>query len=89
MSEKEFGIKFTMTDNGFKVEVNGNEALRNAHNDMKDAWKEFMNKASQATQEHHHHHKHSHSHCNCHNNQEHHDSCVDENKKEDLDITTE
>ena len=78
MSEKEFGVKFTKTDNGFKIEVNGDEEIVNAHHEMADAWKEFMGKARQVAKAHLQHHHHGHHGC-----------CDHEIKKENLDIKAE
>lgn len=58
MSDKEFGIKFTKTDNGFKIEVSGDEELVNAHREMGAAWKEFVRKARDVAEVHHRHHHH-------------------------------
>ena len=78
MSDKEFGVKFTKTDNGFKIEVSGNEEVVNAHHEMADAWRDFMSKARQVAKAHHHHHHHVH-----------HGSYDHEVKKEDIDIKAE
>ena len=77
MSDKEFGIKFTKTDNGFKIEANCNEEMVNAHHEMVDAWGEFMSKARDVAKAHHHHYH------------EHHRCCEHEVKKEDIDLKTE
>jgi len=76
MSDKEFGIKFTKTDNGFRIEANGNDEMVNAHHEMVDAWREFMNKARQVAKTHDHHH-------------DHHGCCEHEVKKENTDINAE
>lgn len=78
MSEKEFGVKFTKTDNGFKIEVNGDEEIVNAHHEMADAWKEFMSKARQVAKAHLQHHHHGHHGC-----------CDQEVKKGNVDIKAE
>lgn len=77
MSDKELDIKFTKTDNGFKIQVSGNEAIVNAHHEMADAWNEFMSKARQVAKAHHQHHH------------EHHGCCEHEVKKENIDIKAE
>jgi len=76
MSDKEFGIKFTKTDNGFKIEVSGDEEIVNAHHEMADAWSEFMSKARQVAKVHHQNHHHAHHGC-----------CDHEVKKENVDNT--
>ena len=81
MSDKEFGIKFTKTDNGFKIEVNGDEEIVNAHHEMADAWREFMNKARQVAKTHYQHHQNHH--------REHHGCCDHQVKKENVDLKTE
>lgn len=80
MSDKEFGVKFTKTDNGFRIEVSGDEEIVNAHHEMADAWKEFMGKARQVAKAHFQHH---------HQHHEHHGCCDHEVKKEDIDIKAE
>jgi len=71
MSEKEFGIKFTKTDTGFRFEVSGDEEMVQAHREMTEAWKEFVSKARQAGDTH---RKHFHHHdCCC---------CCDDEEKE-------
>ena len=82
MSDKEFGVKFTKTDNGFKIEVSGDEEIVNAHREMADAWGEFMDKARQVAKTHFQQHHHSHHH-------EHHGCCDPEVKKDDIDIKAE
>ncbi len=77
MSDKEFGIKFTKTGNGFKIEVSGDEEIVKAHHEMADAWSEFMSKARQVAKAHHQSHHHHHG-CGC-----------NEVKKEDIDIKAE
>ena len=77
MSDKEIGIKFTKMDNGFRVEVSGNEEIVNAHHEMADAWREFMSKAQKVAKEHYHHH---HAHHGC---------CDHEVKKENTDTKAE
>lgn len=79
MSDKEFGVKFTKTDNGFRIEVSGDEEIVNAHHEMADARREFMSKARQVAKTHyqqHHHHAH-------------HGCCDHEVKKENTDIKAE
>lgn len=81
MSDKEFGVKFTKTDNGFRIDVSGDEEIVNAHHEMGDAWREFMSKArevAKAHYQHHHHHHHAHHEC-----------CDPEVKKENIDIKAE
>lgn len=78
MGDKEFGVKFTKTDNGFKIEVNGDEEIVNAHHEMGDAWREFMSKARQVAKAHYQHH-----------HQAHHECCDHEVKKETPDIKAE
>ena len=78
MSDNEFGIKFTKTDNGFKIEVSGDEQIVNAHHEMADAWREFMSKARQVAKAHHHHRHHAHNGC-----------CTQDVKKENVDIKAE
>lgn len=56
MSDKEFGIKFVKTDNGFRIEVNGDEEIVNAHREMAEAWHEFARKVRRAAKTHHRHH---------------------------------
>jgi hypothetical protein len=75
MSDKEFGIKFTKMDNGFRVEVSGNEEIVNAHHEMADAWRGFMSKARKVAKEHYHH--------------AHHGCCDHEVKKENTDTKAE
>ena len=65
MSDKEFGIKFTKTDNGFRIDVTGDEELVNAHREMADAWHDFVRKARKAAKVHHHHHHSWHQDCCC------------------------
>ncbi len=65
MADKEFGIKFTKTDNGFRIDVTGDEELVNAHREMADAWRDFVRKARQAAKVHHRHHHHWHHDCCC------------------------
>ena len=77
MSDKDFGIKFTKTDNGFRIEVSGDEEIVNSHHEMADAWREFMSKARQVAKAHHHHHH------------VHHGCCDHEVKKENTDIKAE
>jgi len=79
MSNKEFDIKFTKTNNGFKIEVSGDEEIVKAHHEMADAWGEFMSKARQVAKAHHKSH-HDHAHHGC---------CDHEVKKEDIEIKTE
>ncbi|MHB8075548.1 hypothetical protein [Desulfosporosinus fructosivorans] len=79
MSDKEFGVRFTKTDNGFRIEVSGDEKIINAHHEMADAWKEFIGKARQVAKAHFQHYHH----------QEHQGSCDNEVKKEDVEIKTE
>lgn len=62
MSDKEFGVKFTKTDNGFRIEVSGDEEIVNAHHEMADAWRDFMSKARQVAKAHHQHLHHHHAH---------------------------
>lgn len=92
MNDKEFGIKFTKTDNGFKIEVNGNEELVNAHKEMGDAWKEFMGKARDVAKAHHQqYHKHAghHGHPG-HPEEKEHGCCCDHQIKEEVtDIKSE
>ena len=80
MSDKEFGIKFTKTDSGFKIEVNRNEEMVNAHREMADAWRAFASKARQVAKAHYQHHRDHHAHHGC---------CDHEIKKEDIDIKAE
>jgi len=82
MSDKEFGIKFTKTDNGFRIEASGNEEIVNAHHEMADAWREFMSKARQVAKAHYQHHHH-------HHHQALHRCCDHEAKKENSDIKAE
>lgn len=63
MSDKEFGVKFIKTDNGFKIDVSCNEEIVNAHHEMVDAWREFKRKAREVAKAHHRHHSHSHRGC--------------------------
>lgn len=69
MSEKEFGVKFTKTDNGFKLEFQGDDETIQAHREVAEAWKEFVSKARQAGEKH---WKHLHHECCC---------CCDEDEK--------
>jgi|GEM_PF-1506173 len=82
MSDKEFGVKFTKMDNGFKIEVSGDEEIVNAHHEMADAWKDFMSKAREVAKAHYHHHHDHHHHA-------HHGCCNQEVQKEDIDIKSE
>lgn len=79
MGDKEFGVKFTKTDNGFRIEVNGDEEIVNAHHEMANAWSEFISKARQVAKAHHQHHHHH----------VHHGIYDHEAKKEDIDIKAE
>ena len=66
MSDKEFGIKFTKTDHGFKIEANGNEEMLKAHHEMAEACRGFMDKAREVAKTHYqHHHDHHHEHEGC------------------------
>ena len=81
MTDKEFGIKFTIADSGFKIEVNRNEEMVKAHREVADAWREFASKARQVAKAHYKHHRDHHH--------EHHGCCDHEVKKEDIDIKAE
>ena len=79
MSDKEFGIKFTKTDHGFKIEANANEEMVKAHHEMADACREFIDRARGVAKAHcQHHHDHDHNGC-----------CEHEVKKENIDIKSE
>jgi len=52
MAEKEYGIKFVKMDNGFRIEVTGDEDVIAAHREMAAAWREFIRKAKRAGQVH-------------------------------------
>lgn len=77
MGDKEFGVKFTKTGHGFKIEVSGDEKIVKAHHEMADAWGEFMSKAREVAKAHHHSHSHP----------AHHGCCEQEVKKETMDNT--
>jgi len=79
MGDKEFGVKFTKTGHGFKIEVNGDEEIVKAHHEMADAWGEFMSKAREVAKAHYHNHHHSHP--------AHHGCCDQEVKKENMEDT--
>ncbi|HEY8910241.1 MAG TPA: hypothetical protein VIM51_08175 [Desulfosporosinus sp.] len=81
MSDKEFGIKFTKTDSGFKIEVNRNEEMVKAHREVADACREFASKARDVAKEHFQRHRDYHH--------AHHGCCDHEVKKEDVDIKAE
>jgi len=55
MAEKEYGIKFVKMDNGFRVEVTGDEDVIKAHREMAEAWREFIRKVKKAGKVHHQH----------------------------------
>ena len=79
MGDKEFGVKFTKTGHGFKIEVSGDEEIVKAHHEMADAWGEFMSKAREVAKSHYQHHHHSHP--------AHHGCCDQEVKKENTENT--
>jgi len=81
MGDKEFGVKFTKTGHGFKIEVSGDEEIVKAHHEMADAWGEFMSKAREVAKAHYHKHNHHHSH------PAEHGCCDHEVKKENMEDT--